>query len=261
MLVINKKYGGDSNTRFLVQKQLKGKVFVAVDTESENNAKVFIRFIFSFQQLKDVLMCALLKVVLKVKEKENRENSVHDLRVQKEIEILQLLRHPNIVQVLYVNRNMTSLLICTKYVAGEELYDYILLHSSMPERTSRTIFRQIISAVAYCHSSCVFHRDLKPENILIDKDLNISIMDFGLSKVSGNNETLDTICGSPAYVSPEIMLGLTYTGREADIWSLGVILYLLLTGKLPFRDSKTEPLLIKIISCDYVIPSRVTTGK
>ena len=130
-----------------------------------------------------------------------------------------------------------------EYLEGE-LFDYIVKRGRMPENEARRFFQQIICAVEYCHQFKIVHRDLKPENLLLDHALNVKIADFGLSNVMRDGDFLKTSCGSPNYAAPEVISGKLYAGPEIDIWSCGVILYVMLCGRLPFDDDHI-PLLFK----------------
>ena len=141
-----------------------------------------------------------------------------------------------------------------EYVAGGELFDYIVKHGKLKEEDARRFFQQIISGVDYCHRHNVVHRDLKPENLLLDQSLNVKIADFGLSNMMTDGEFLRTSCGSPNYAAPEVISGKLYAGPEVDIWSCGVVLYALLCGTLPFDDEHVTTLFRKIKSGVFPIP-------
>lgn len=134
--------------------------------------------------------------------------------------------------------------------AGRELFDYIVTNGRMSEDRARRFFQQIICAVEYCHRHKIVHRDLKPENLLLDDFLNVKIADFGLSNIMTDGNFLKTSCGSPNYAAPEVISGKLYAGPEVDVWSCGVILYVLLCGRLPFDDDYI-PTLFKKISRKY----------
>ena len=139
--------------------------------------------------------------------------------------------------------------------AGGELFDYIVNHGKMVEAEARRFFQQIICAVEYCHRHKIVHRDLKPENLLLDGDLNVKIADFGLSNIMTDGNFLKTSCGSPNYAAPEVINGKLYAGPEVDVWSCGVILYVLLVGRLPFDDEHIPSLFAKIAKGQYVVPN------
>lgn len=116
----------------------------------------------------------------------------------------------------------------------------------MPEPRARRFFQQLISGIEYSHKLKIVHRDLKPENVLLDDDLNVKIADFGLSNQIKDGDFLKTSCGSPNYAAPEVIRGGLYTGPEIDVWSCGVILYVMLCGRLPFEDEDVQTLFTKI---------------
>lgn len=144
--------------------------------------------------------------------------------------------------------------------AGVELFDYIVKHGKMSEHKARRFFQQIVCAVEYCHRHKIVHRDLKPENLLLDADLNVKIADFGLSNIMTDGNFLKTSCGSPNYAAPEVISGKLYAGPEVDVWSCGIILYVLLIGRLPFDDEFIPALFRKINSGTYTIPSYLSSG-
>ena len=144
--------------------------------------------------------------------------------------------------------------------AGGELFDYIVKHGRMSEDKARRFFQQIVCAVEYCHRHNIVHRDLKPENLLLDSDLNVKIADFGLSNIMTDGNFLKTSCGSPNYAAPEVISGKLYAGPEVDVWSCGIILYVLLVGRLPFDDEFIPALFRKINSGTYHTPSYLSPG-
>jgi carbon catabolite-derepressing protein kinase len=144
--------------------------------------------------------------------------------------------------------------------AGGELFDYIVQHGKMSEDKARKFFQQIVCAVEYCHRHKIVHRDLKPENLLLDENLNVKIADFGLSNIMTDGNFLKTSCGSPNYAAPEVISGKLYAGPEVDVWSSGVILYVLLVGKLPFDDDYIPALFKKIQNGTYSTPEYLSQG-
>lgn len=144
--------------------------------------------------------------------------------------------------------------------AGGELFDYLVKNGKMSEDKARRFFQQIICAVEYCHRHKIVHRDLKPENLLLDSDLNVKIADFGLSNIMTDGNFLKTSCGSPNYAAPEVISGKLYAGPEVDVWSSGIILYVLLVGRLPFDDDFIPSLFRKINSGNYHMPSYLSAG-
>ena len=142
-----------------------------------------------------------------------------------------LKHHPT---VLVTGLILLPRYLVLEYVEGGELFDHILSNVRLPEPEAIRIFRQMIAALSYCHRFSICHRDLKPENILLDRNRNIKIVDFGMAALQPANKWLKTSCGSPHYASPEVILSQYYRGDKADIWSCGVILFVMLTGTLPF---------------------------
>ena len=144
--------------------------------------------------------------------------------------------------------------------AEKELFEYLVKHGKMREDKARKFFQQIVCAVEYCHRHKIVHRDLKPENLLLDHDLNVKIADFGLSNIMTDGNFLKTSCGSPNYAAPEVISGKLYAGPEVDVWSCGVILYVLLVGRLPFDDEYIPSLFKKISSGKFATPPWVSQG-
>ena len=159
-------------------------------------------------------------------------------KLYREVRIMKMLHHPNIVKLYEVIETKSSVFLVMEYASGGELYDYLVVHGRLKEKEARVKFNQILGAVNYCHKKRVIHRDLKAENLLLDANFNIKIADFGFSNLYDPESQLETFCGSPPYAAPELFQGKAYTGPEVDVWSLGVILYVLTTGYLPF-DGKT----------------------
>ena len=198
------------------------------------------------------------KVAIKVLEKE-RICDVSDVeRVSREIHILKLIRHPNIIQLYEIIETPLKLYLIMEYASGGELFDYIVKHNNLPERESCAIFHEIIAGIEYIHKLHIVHRDLKPENLLLNENKCIKIVDFGLSNTYKPEETLKTACGSPCYAAPEMIAGKLYAGLGVDIWSAGVILFAMICGYLPFEDSNTSTLYKKILAGDYHFPKFIS---
>ncbi|KAF2722162.1 Pkinase-domain-containing protein [Polychaeton citri CBS 116435] len=159
--------------------------------------------------------------------------------LEREIAIMKLLEHENIVRLYDVWENRAELYLIMEYVEGGELFHYVEQRRGLPEDESIYIFRQIVSALLYCHRLNICHRDLKPENILLNTNtLAVKIIDFGMAALQPQGRLLSTPCGSPHYAAPEVVSGKPYDGRQADVWSSGVILYVMLTGTTPFNYSQ-----------------------
>ncbi|VAH01945.1 unnamed protein product [Triticum turgidum subsp. durum] len=180
-----------------------------------------------------------------------------DDQVRREIATLTMLAHPNVVRLHEVAASKTKIYMVLEFVNGGELFDRIAIKRKLSEREGRRLFQQLIDGVSYCHGKGVYHRDLKPENVLIDRKGNIKISDFGLSALPqhlGNDGLLHTTCGSPNYIAPEVLQNRGYDGSLSDIWSCGVILYIMLVGHLPFDDRNMVVLYQKIFKGDAQIP-------
>ncbi|CAL9149572.1 unnamed protein product [Musa hybrid cultivar] len=172
-------------------------------------------------------------------------------QIKREIGTLKLLKHPSVVRLHEVSASKTKIYMVLEYVNGGELFDKIALKGRLSEREGRKLFQQLIDAVSYCHDKGVYHRDLKPENVLVHGKGNVKVSDFGLSALPqhvGNDGLLHTTCGSPNYVAPEVLKNRGYDGARSDIWSCGVILYVILTGSLPFDDRNLAVLCQKACS-------------
>ncbi|XP_010199147.2 maternal embryonic leucine zipper kinase [Colius striatus] len=183
-------------------------------------------------------------------------------RVKTEIDAMKNLHHQHICQLYHVIETSRKIFIVLEYCPGGELFDYIISKDRLSEEEARVFFRQIVSAIAYVHSEGYAHRDLKPENLLIDKEHKLKLIDFGLcaKPKGGLDYQLKTCCGSPHYAAPELIQGKAYIGSEADIWSMGVLLYALLCGFLPFDDESVISLYKKIVRGKYSIPNWLSTG-
>jgi serine/threonine protein kinase len=144
------------------------------------------------------------------------------------------------------------------YCSGGNLYEYISSHGPLDEPTAASIFKQVASAVALCHSFGIAHRDLKLDNILIDQFPHVKVSDLGLCGYLSEDALMQTFCGSPCYSAPECLCRVEYDGRLADVWSLGVILYLLLVGRPPWNISNTSLMLRQIVKADFAIPKSVS---
>lgn len=179
-------------------------------------------------------------------------------KLWREVKIMKMLDHPNIVKLFEVIETHDVLYLVLEYASGGEVFDYLVAHGRMKEKEARLKFRQIVSAVEYCHSLNIVHRDLKAENLLLDGDMNIKIADFGFSNIYEKGKQLDTFCGSPPYAAPELFQGKAYDGPEVDIWSLGVILYTLVSGSLPFDGATLKELRERVLRGKYRIPFYMT---
>ncbi|XP_076053776.1 uncharacterized protein LOC143032726 [Oratosquilla oratoria] len=198
------------------------------------------------------------KVAIKIidKSKIDEENL---RKIWREIEILKKLRHQHITRLYQVMETERMIYLVTEYASHGELFDYLVDHGKMSEPEARLKFGQIVAALNYCHQHGVVHRDLKAENLLLDKDLNIKIADFGFSNFYTPGVLLSTWCGSPPYAAPELFQGRKYDGPKADIWSLGVVLYVLVCGSLPFDGSTLSTLRSRVLAGFFRIPFFMST--
>jgi len=177
-----------------------------------------------------------------------------------EIRIQRMLDHTHLVKVHEVFETDSCVYIVMDHASGGDLFDYLVKHTRVKEDEARRLFQQIIEGVDHCHASGIVHRDLKAENILLDENQNVKIADFGLAAEVQPGELLTKSCGSPNYAAPELLSrGCRYRGPEVDVWSCGVILFALLTIKLPF-DAPEIPELFRLIKRGrYSVPGYVST--
>ena len=201
------------------------------------------------------------KVAIKILEKSKLNRNIDKIRLQREMEILKKLRHPNIVQLYSVIETERQIFLIMEYIKGQELFQYILLKKKLPEDEACFYFQQIISGIEYLQKLKISHRDIKSENILIEQNSKvIKIIDFGLSNIYGDkdNEILTSACGSPFYAPPEMLKGSSYRGSGVDIWSVGVVLFAMICGYLPFEGEDNDKLYKKIIDGKFSIPTHVS---
>ncbi|XP_063379484.1 uncharacterized protein LOC134666262 [Cydia fagiglandana] len=200
------------------------------------------------------------EVAIKTIKKCKIESEADLVRIRREVQIMSSVRHPNIVHIYEVFENSEKMILVMEYCSGGELYDYLSQKKVLQEDEARRLFRQIATAVYYCHIHKICHRDLKLENVLLDDTGSAKIADFGLSNVFKETSLLSTFCGSPLYASPEIVKGTPYIGPEVDCWSLGVLLYTLVYGAMPFDGSNFKRLVRQISNGDYYEPKSPSTA-
>ncbi|KAJ4981510.1 hypothetical protein NE237_032347 [Protea cynaroides] len=195
-------------------------------------------------------------VAIKVLDKEKILRGGMIAHIKREIAILRRVRHPNIVQLFEVMATKSKIYFVMEYVRGGELFNKVA-KGRLKEDVARKYFQQLISAIGFCHARGVYHRDLKPENLLLDENGNLKVSDFGLSAVSDQmrqDGLFHTFCGTPAYVAPEVLARKGYDAAKADIWSCGVVLFVLMAGYLPFHDQNIMQMYKKIYKGEFRCP-------
>lgn len=215
-----------------------GKVKYAIDTQDE----------------------ARTAYAIKVLDRKQIEKEQMQEQLKNEVAIMKMLNHPHVVKMFEVIQSPQHIYIVLEIVTGGELFDRIVAAKRFDEPTARRYFQQLMFGVYYCHAQGVAHRDLKPENLLLDASDGLKISDFGLSSFSqteGKDKMLMTTCGTPNYVAPEVLKEKGYNGLFTDIWSCGVILFVMLAGHLPFEDATTNGLFIKIERGEYRMPKKL----
>lgn len=196
-------------------------------------------------------------VAIKIINKSRINNAILMSNIKREISIMRRLKHPHIVQLDEVLATKTKIYFVLEFVKGGELFAKIAKAGRFSEEQSRKIFQQLISAVRYCHNRGVYHRDLKPENLLIDENGDLKVSDFGLSALTEQVQQdglLHTLCGTPSYVAPDVLTKKGYDGAKADIWTCGIILFVLNAGYLPFHDSNLMGMYNKICNGEFKCP-------
>lgn len=190
----------------------------------------------------------------KIIPKQRLDQMTDKTRFEQEIRILQEMRHPRIVQLYDLFKDTINYYILMEYCPNGELFSQIVAKKRLPESEARVFFKNILDGILFIHSCNIAHRDLKPENILIDAEGHAKISDFGLSKYVGDSGLTSTSCGSPCYVSPDVLSGKEYDAKKSDMWSCGVILYTMVTGLLPWTRRNQVELFQQIKNCQYRIP-------
>ncbi|KCV67798.1 CAMK/CAMKL protein kinase [Fonticula alba] len=200
------------------------------------------------------------KVALKVITKANLNKGRRNVHLQREIRFLKLLCHPHITMLYEVVETNDYYVLIMEHVTGGELLQYIrnAERHRLSEIESRRLFRQIVSAVSYCHRNSLIHRDIKPENVMLDKNGDVKMIDFGFSREFKPDMQLDSFIGSPHYAAPELLQGIKYSGPEVDLWSLGILLYVMICGRQPFKHPDMKVLYAKITSGRFEYPEHVS---
>lgn len=202
-------------------------------------------------------------VAIKILDKDKIQTRNMGAQIKKEISIMKMINHHHVVGVRDVFATSAKIFIVLEFVGGGELFDKIANEGKLPEEKARFYFKQLVEGLEHCHNNGICHRDLKPENLLLDTDGNLKISDFGFSTLNigdadgdgdARAELLHTTCGTPNYVAPEVLGKDGYDGKKADVWSIGVILYVLLAGYLPFDENTMVALFQKIKNADFEYP-------
>uniref|UniRef100_A0ACD5X0T8 Uncharacterized protein n=1 Tax=Avena sativa TaxID=4498 RepID=A0ACD5X0T8_AVESA len=197
-------------------------------------------------------------VAIKMLDKEKVMKVGLSEQIKREVTTMRLVAHKNVVQLREVMATQNKIYFVMEYAKGGELFDKVAKSGKLTEAAAHRYFQQLISAVDYCHSQGVYHRDLKPENLLLDENENLKVSDFGLSALSASKRQdglLHTTCGTPAYVAPEVISKRGYDGAKSDIWSCGVVLFVLAAGYLPFHGHNLMEMYRKIEQGDFRCPS------
>ncbi|CAM9094682.1 unnamed protein product, partial [Ectocarpus sp. 12 AP-2014] len=219
------------------------------------------------------------KVAIKCISKSKIQRSNMGTQVKKEITTMKKLDHPNIVNIKEVLMSNTHLYLVLEYAGGGELFSKIATQGKLSEKVARRYFKQIMEAVRFCHNLFICHRDIKPENILLDSEDNVKIADFGFASImepeprkenvnshinrfrnlpSEKMQKMSTMCGTTHYMAPEIVNRDSYRGDKADIWSCGVVLFVLVAGYLPFDSNNPDIVIQKIRSSTFKIPRYIS---
>ncbi|XP_058747975.1 CBL-interacting serine/threonine-protein kinase 10-like [Vicia villosa] len=196
-------------------------------------------------------------VALKMIDKDKVIKSDQAECIKREISVMRLVKHPNIIQLFEVMATKSKIYFVLEYAKGGELFKKVA-KGKLKEDTAHKYFKQLVSAVDFCHSRGVYHRDIKPENILLDENEDLKVSDFGLSALAESKRQdglLHTTCGTPAYVAPEVIKRKGYDGAKADIWSCGVVLFVLLAGYVPFNDTNLMEMYRKISNAEFKFPN------
>ena len=199
-----------------------------------------------------------MKVAIKILDKSKIIEKEDFERIVREIQMISEMDNDHVIKVYQIFEDEKNYLIIMEYCEGGELFNYIVEKQKLPENETAFFFYQIIKGIEYIHSKNIAHRDLKPENLLLDKDKKIKIIDFGLSNYFDGKKKLSTPCGSPCYASPEMVSGKKYNGFNIDVWAIGIVLFAMLCGYLPFEDDDNNVLFKQILSAKIEYPDHLS---
>jgi len=196
-------------------------------------------------------------VAIKTVDKSLMKDEYSKKKLLQEVYLLKKVRHSNVIRLLEVFESPKHLLMVMEYAGGGDLLQYVKKRKRLSEEEARRIFKQIVYGLAHCHCRSVLHRDIKLDNILLDKEGDIKICDFGVSRVIKKSQRITEQCGTPAYIAPEIISDKGYSGFGADVWSLGILLYAMVCGTVPFKGQNMKELHASISSGGFSFPSQV----
>lgn len=198
------------------------------------------------------------KVAVKILEKAKILETDEIERINREIKFLKKFKNINIIKIYEIIETKSNVYFIMEHASGGELFNYIVKNKRLEEKEASFFFSQIVHALDFIHKQGIVHRDIKPENMLLTENKTIKLIDFGLSNQFTKGALLKTPCGSPCYAAPEMILGRKYQGTQIDLWSLGITLYAMVCGYLPFEDKNNDKLYKKILDCKIDFPNFVS---
>eukprot|EP00128_Syssomonas_multiformis_P001269 Colp12_sorted_trinity150504_noHs@30093 len=213
----------------------------------------------SFAQVKlGVHVLTAEKVAVKIIDKSKLDEK-HEQLLQREIAMMEKVHHPNILRIYEVIETHHRLFIIMEYAPGGEMFNYVLQHGRYTEEEAKKHFGPVIAGIEHCHEKKIVHRDIKAQNILFDIYGNVKVADFGFSTMAQDNK-LNTFCGSPPYAAPELFKEEIYAGEPVDVWALGILLYFMVTGNMPFEADTVTKLRQKVLEGKFTCPSYVSAN-
>ena len=181
-------------------------------------------------------------------------------RLEQELRAYEKINHPNIAKVVEIIYQGPWIIVVMEYCDGGSLLNYIVEMERLTEMEALKIGYQLIYALSYLHSRGIVHRDIKPENVVFDSEKNAKLIDFGLCSEKANQSLLNTQCGTIAYIAPEVFSGQPYDGKESDIWSLGITIYVMVNGALPWEQSSSVKVMRQIVNFDGSVLRNLPLG-